>query len=104
MFGGNGGAGDYWSGDSSIGGGGGAGGNGGSGNGRYDGAGGAGVSTTLAGILSVYNSSYKFCSGGSYGSSGLGYGNGAQRADPNSIPAFPSTSGNQGAVIIAVPA
>lgn len=104
VFGGNGGRGDSWSGRYSVGGGGGAGGAGGNGNGNSNGAAGAGVSTTLAGILSVYNSSYKFCSGGDYYSSGIEYGNGAQGANPSNIPPLPSTSGNPGAVIIAVPA
>ena len=43
-----------------------------------DDTGGPGVSTTLAGILSVYNSGYKFCAGGpGGGSNGVNYGAGA---------------------------
>ena len=62
------------------------------------GAAGPGISTTLAGILSVYNSLYKFCSGGSASSAGSPYGGGAQGDHRTSMP------GNPGVIIIAVPA
>ncbi len=104
VFGGSGGAGDFRSGSGSVGGGGGAGGNGGNASGSSAGTAGPGVSTTLAGILSVYTSSYKFCGGGQQYASGSGYGGGAQGADPGSSPSFPSRPGNAGAIIIAVPA
>lgn len=103
VFGGNGGTGDFRSGGGSVGGGGGAGGAGGNANGSSWGSGGVGVSTTLAGILSVYNSSYKFCSGGNQNATGSTYGGGAQGADSRSSPAYPSRPGNAGAIIIAVP-
>jgi hypothetical protein len=105
VFGGNGGRGySMSSGINSVGGGGGAGGAGGNAYEYYNGAAGAGVSTTLAGVLSVYNSSYKFCSGGSGGISDGTIGSGAQGAETNSVPPLPSTSGGSGAIIIAVPA
>ncbi len=103
VFGGNGGAGDYFSGSGSVGGGGGAGGNGGNANRSTPGAAGLGISTTLAGILSVYNSSYKFCSGGSGISAGSAYGGGAI-GNHRGSGASSSRSGNPGAIIIAIPA
>lgn len=103
VFGGNGGAGDFF-GSGSVGGGGGAGGNGGNANRSTPGTPGPGVSTTLAGILSVYPSSYKFCSGGDQYAAGSAFGGGAQGNHRPSGGASSSLPGNPGAIIIAVPA
>lgn len=99
----NGGSGYVYFGEPRTGGGGGAGGNGGNAGIYGYGAGGLGVSTTLAGISLVYTSSYKFCEGGY----GQGSSNGSFIGEGGTGIASGSTSrttGGPGAVIIAVPA
>jgi hypothetical protein len=99
-YGYNGGRGDSYNGNYFGGGGGGAGGNGGDSRSNIlvSGTAGPGVSTLLAGILSVYPTTYKFCGGGGNAAAGSGFGGGAES---NVIAA---ATGRPGAVIIAVPA
>jgi len=93
----------YNSGNNFGGGGGGAGGNGGNATSSGHGVGGLGISTTLAGITTVYSNTYKFCSGGhgdySYSAvSTFGSGSTGQQSG------YGGNTGNAGAIIIAVPA